>query len=65
MCEPKRDEETGYWRKLYTGEIHNLCSTKNYRDDETKAGEICKECGMDSAYKLWPQCPKKGTILKT
>jgi hypothetical protein len=24
---PKRDEVTGEWRKLHSGELHNLCST--------------------------------------
>jgi hypothetical protein len=40
MCRPKREGGTGYWRKLYTGEIRNLCSNNNCRDDEMKAGEI-------------------------
>jgi hypothetical protein len=24
---PKRDEETGSWRKLHNEELHNLCSS--------------------------------------
>ena len=52
-------EKIVYW------EIYNLCSTKNYRDDEMTVGEICKECVMDRAYKLWPQCRKRETIQKT
>jgi hypothetical protein len=24
---PKRDEVTGKWRKLHSGELHNLCSS--------------------------------------
>jgi hypothetical protein len=24
---PKKDEETGEWRKLYSGELHNLYSS--------------------------------------
>ena len=53
---------TGYWRKLYTREIHKLGSTKNNRDNEMKVGETCKECGVDRAYKLWQQCRKRETI---
>ena len=58
MCEGRKRilEKIVYWK------IHNLCSTKNYRDDEMTAGEICKECGMDRAYKLWPQCRKRENI---
>jgi hypothetical protein len=27
MFGPKGDEVTGRWRKLYSGEVHNLCSS--------------------------------------
>jgi hypothetical protein len=27
IFEPKRDEVTGEWRNVYTGELHNFCSS--------------------------------------
>jgi hypothetical protein len=29
ICGPKRDEVTGEWRKLHSGELHNLYSSPN------------------------------------
>jgi hypothetical protein len=29
IFEPKRDEETGCWRKLHNEELHNLYSSSN------------------------------------
>jgi hypothetical protein len=38
---PKRDEVTGEWRKLHSGELHNLYSSP----DKIKENEVGRACG--------------------
>jgi hypothetical protein len=43
---PKRDEVTGEWRKLYNGELHNLCSSPDIiRQIKIKENEVGRSCG--------------------
>jgi hypothetical protein len=43
---PKRDEVTGEWRKLHSGELHNLYSSPDIiRRDQTKENEVGGACG--------------------
>jgi hypothetical protein len=38
---PKRDEVTGEWRKLHSGELHNLYSSPDIIRQENDVGRAC------------------------
>jgi hypothetical protein len=43
---PKRDEVTGEWRKLLSGELHNLYSSPDIsRQIKIKENEVGRACG--------------------
>jgi hypothetical protein len=42
---PKRDEESGEWRKLHNEELHILYSPKYYWADQIKKNEVGGTCG--------------------
>jgi hypothetical protein len=55
---PKRDEETGGWRKLYNKELHNLYSSPNIiRIIKSRrirwAGHVACMGEMRNAYRIW------------
>jgi hypothetical protein len=42
ICEPKRDELIGGWKKLHNEELHNLYPLlKNYQVKEDEMGRAC------------------------
>jgi hypothetical protein len=41
----KRDEVTGYWRKLHNKELHNLTFAKYNKNDQVKEDEMGRACG--------------------
>jgi hypothetical protein len=43
---PRRDEEMGEWRKLHSGELHNLYSSPDIiRQNQIKENEVGGVCG--------------------
>jgi hypothetical protein len=57
ISEPKRDEVTGGWRKLHSGERHNLYSSSNIiRMIKSRrmrwAGRVASVGEMRKAYRL-------------
>jgi hypothetical protein len=48
----KRDEVTGYWRKLHNEELYNLYNY-NYQDKEDEMGRACSTNGENrNAYRI-------------
>jgi hypothetical protein len=54
---PTRDEETGQWRKLHSGERHNLCSSSDIiRQIKSRrmrwAGHVARKGGGRNVYRV-------------
>jgi hypothetical protein len=45
LFRPTRDEATGEWRKLHTGELHNFYTPKYHEADKIKENEVGGTCG--------------------
>jgi GH43 family beta-xylosidase len=43
---PKRDEVTADWRKLHSGELHDLFFSPNIRAIKFKKNEVSGACGV-------------------
>jgi hypothetical protein len=52
---PKRDEVTGEWRKLHSGELHNLYSFPNISSRMRWAGHVAR---MKNCTGFWCESPK-------
>jgi hypothetical protein len=66
---PKRDEVTGEWRKLHSGELHNLYSSPDIiRQIKSRrmrwAGHVARMGEGRSVYRVWWESPKKKDNLK-
>jgi hypothetical protein len=61
---PKRDEVTGEWRKLHSGELRNLYSSSNIiREIKSRtmrwAAHVARMGGTEECKRFWRESPKE------
>jgi hypothetical protein len=66
---PKRDEVTGEWRKLHSGELHNLCSSPdNIRQIKSRrmrwAGHVARMGEGRNVYRVLVGKPEEKSHLE-
>jgi hypothetical protein len=69
IFDPKRDEVTGEWKKLHSGEIHNLYSSQDIiRQIKSRrmrwAGHVACMGERRNVYRVWWESPRERDHLK-